>query len=49
MLTGATKYVETAWQVEVCPGLAIAIVVLAWNLLGDALRGVLDALLRDSS
>ena len=38
MLTGATKYVETAWWVAVFPGLAIAVVVFAWNLLGDALR-----------
>lgn len=49
MLTGATKYVETAWWVAVFPGLAIAIVVFAWNLLGDALRDVLDPKLRGSS
>jgi ABC-type dipeptide/oligopeptide/nickel transport system permease subunit len=30
----------------VFPGLAIAIVVFAWNLLGDALRDVLDPRLR---
>ena len=49
MLTGATKYVETAWWVAVFPGLAIAVVVFAWNLLGDALRDVLDPKLRGSS
>ena len=49
MLTGATKYVETAWWVAVFPGLAIAIVVFSWNLLGDALRDVLDPKLRGSS
>ena len=49
MLTGATKYVETAWWVAVFPGLAIALVVFAWNLLGDALRDVLDPKLRGSS
>ena len=49
MLTGATKYVETAWWVAVFPGLAIAIVVFAWNLLGDGLRDVLDPKLRGSS
>jgi ABC-type dipeptide/oligopeptide/nickel transport system permease subunit len=49
MLTGATKYVETAWWVAVFPGLAIAIVVFAWNLLGDALRDVLDPKLRGSN
>ena len=49
MLTGATKYVETAWWVAVFPGLAIAVVVFAWNLLGDALRDVLDPKLRGSN
>lgn len=49
MLTGATEYVETAWWVAVFPGLAIAVVVFAWNLLGDALRDVLDPRLRGSS
>ena len=49
MLTGATKYVETAWWVAVFPGLAIAIVVFSWNLLGDALRDVLDPKLRGST
>ena len=49
MLTGATKYVETAWWVAVFPGLAIAVVVFSWNLLGDALRDVLDPKLRGSS
>ena len=49
MLTGATKYVETAWWVAVFPGLAIALVVFAWNLLGDALRDVLDPKLRGSN
>ncbi len=49
MLTGATKYVETAWWVAVFPGLAIAVVVFAWNLLGDALRDVLDPKLRGAS
>ncbi len=49
MLTGATKYVETAWWVAVFPGLAIAVVVFAWNLLGDALRDVLDPKLRGST
>lgn len=48
MLTGATKYVETAWWVAVAPGLAITIVVFAWNLLGDALRDVLDPKLRSN-
>ena len=49
MLTGATEFVETAWWVAVFPGLAIAVVVFAWNLLGDARRDVLDPKLRGSN
>jgi peptide/nickel transport system permease protein len=46
MLTGATKYVESAPWVAIFPGLAIALVVFAVNLLGDALRDVLDPRMR---
>lgn len=46
MLTGATKYVETAPWVAIFPGLAIALVVFSVNLLGDALRDVLDPRMR---
>jgi ABC-type dipeptide/oligopeptide/nickel transport system permease subunit len=47
MLTGAAQqYVEVAPWLGVFPGLAIAIVVFAWNLLGDSLRDVLDPRLR---
>jgi ABC-type dipeptide/oligopeptide/nickel transport system permease subunit len=47
MLTrAAQQYVEVAPWLGVFPGLAIAIVVFAWNLLGDALRDVLDPRLR---
>lgn len=47
MLNGAAQtYVHLAPWLGVFPGLAIAIVVLAWNLLGDALRDVLDPRLR---
>ncbi len=42
MLTGAAQNVRQAWWVAVFPGAAIAIVVFAWNLLGDGLRDVLD-------
>jgi len=46
MLRGAAQVVNVApWQ-GVFPGMAIAIVVFAWNLLGDALRDVLDPRLR---
>ncbi len=49
MLNGASKHVETAWWVAVFPGLAITLVVFSWNLLGDALRDVLDPKLRSNT
>lgn len=49
MLTGATRYMEIAPWVAIFPGLAIALVVFAVNLLGDALRDVLDPRMRGAS
>ena len=50
MLNGAAqKYIELAPWLGVFPGLAIFIVVLSWNLLGDALRDVLDPRLRGTT
>ena len=47
MLNGAAQtYVHLAPWLGVFPGFAIAIVVFAWNLLGDSLRDVLDPRLR---
>ena len=47
MLRGASKnYIGVGPWLPVFPGLAIAIVVFAWNLLGDSLRDVLDPRLR---
>jgi peptide/nickel transport system permease protein len=46
MLTGAATWIRVAWWVAIFPGAAIAIVVFAWNLLGDSLRDVLDPRLR---
>ena len=49
MLTsGAQNIRESPWVV-VFPGAAIAIVVFAWNLLGDSLRDVLDPRLRGTN
>ncbi|MCL4242135.1 MAG: ABC transporter permease [Dehalococcoidia bacterium] len=42
----ARFYLTTAWWLAVVPGVAISLTVLAFNLLGDALRDVLDPRLR---
>jgi len=46
MLGTGRRYMELAPWVAVYPGLAIALAVLGWNLLGDALRDALDPALR---
>jgi peptide/nickel transport system permease protein len=40
------NYVSVSPWLGVFPGLAIAIVVFSWNMLGDSLRDVLDPRLR---
>ncbi|WP_336922439.1 ABC transporter permease [Aquipuribacter sp. SD81] len=42
MLSEGRAFMEQAWWMAVFPGLAIFLTVLAFNLLGDALRDVLD-------
>ena len=44
--SSSSQYIAVAWWQPIFPGLAIIIVVFAWNLLGDALRDVLDPRLR---
>ena len=46
MLGAGRKYMELAPWVAIFPGLAIALTVLGFNLLGDALRDALDPSLR---
>jgi peptide/nickel transport system permease protein len=46
MVAGGRTYIETAWWMSLFPGLAIAAVVLSFNLLGDWLRDHLDPKLR---
>lgn len=46
MLNEGRTYLETAPWMSVFPGLAIMLAVLAFNLLGDGLRDVLDPQLR---
>ncbi|MEW1960147.1 ABC transporter permease [Kineococcus sp. NPDC059986] len=42
MLSEGRGYIDIAWWMAVFPGLAIVLLVLAFNLLGDGLRDVLD-------
>jgi ABC-type dipeptide/oligopeptide/nickel transport system permease subunit len=42
MLSGARDYINRAPWLMVIPGVAIAVTVLGFNLLGDAIRGALD-------
>jgi peptide/nickel transport system permease protein len=49
MLSGSARtYMSTAPWMAVAPGAAITLVVLSFNLLGDALRDILDPRLRGS-
>lgn len=42
MLVNARTFLRTAWWIVAAPGLAIFVSILAMNLLGNALRDVLD-------
>ncbi len=46
MIAGAQSLLWQAWWMPVIPGVAITLVVLAFNLLGDRMRDVLDPRLR---
>ncbi len=46
MLTGATRYLQTAPFLAIFPGLAIIVAALGFNLVGDSLREALDPKLR---
>ena len=46
MVANGRDHLETAWWLSVFPGLAIAVVVLSFNLLGDWLRDHTDPRLR---
>jgi len=43
MLSDGREYMETAWWLATFPGIAIMIIVLAINVLGDRLRDIFDA------
>jgi ABC-type dipeptide/oligopeptide/nickel transport system permease subunit len=46
MLAEARSYMREAWWLPTFPGVAIMLVVLAFNLSGDAVRDRLDPRLR---
>jgi peptide/nickel transport system permease protein len=46
MLTGTVRYLQTAPHLALAPGIAIVLVVMAFNLVGDAMRQALDPKLR---
>ena len=46
-LAAGREWVRTAWWMSTFPGLAIMLVILAVNLLGDGLRDALDPRLRN--
>ena len=48
MLSEGRGYLGDAWWIAAFPGLAITVTVLAINLVGDALRDVLDPRSRTS-
>jgi peptide/nickel transport system permease protein len=47
MLSSARSFVRDAWWIATFPGIAIMLVVLALNLLGDGLRDILDPRMRN--
>jgi peptide/nickel transport system permease protein len=46
LLAGGEDYISTAWWISTFPGIAITLVVVATNLLGDWLRDKLDVRVR---
>jgi hypothetical protein len=46
MIAFAQNYLMDAWWMALFPGLAIFLVVLGFNLVGDSLRDALDPRLR---
>ncbi len=48
MVAESQRYLPSGWWLSVFPGIAILVTVLAFNLVGDALRDVIDPRLRRS-
>lgn len=49
MLNQAQQYLRIAWWMSVFPGIAISLVVLSFNVLGDALNDALNPRLREAT
>ncbi len=49
MVVEGRQFLASAWWIAACPGLAIFLTVLGFNLCGDGLRDALDPTLRGSS
>jgi peptide/nickel transport system permease protein len=48
MISEGRNYIPGQWWVSTFPGLAISLVVLGFNLLGDGIRDIMDPRLRGS-
>jgi len=46
MIAEGLSFVERAWWISICPGVAMMVVVLSFNLVGDWIRDALDPRLR---
>jgi len=49
MVSVGRNYLRTAWWMSMFPGIVIAVTVISLNLLGDALRDILDPRLKNVS
>ncbi len=47
MIASSKQFITSAWWIVTLPGIAILLVVLGFNLLGDGLRDIFDPRLRD--
>ena len=42
MLSAGREFITLAWWLTTFPGIAIFLVVLSWNFIGDGIREALD-------
>ena len=48
MINDGKQYIYLSWAVSLMPGLAIVLIILAFNMLGDELRDALDPQLSET-